>query len=121
MSSKKSWWVIADWDFGRESRQCKSGFGICHWDWFPGWDRATTPLKEGKIRTPILFDDALGKHYVEFILEKDSAKEDFLTIDNDLSMDVTIDKETEVITFGAGEYKYDASLGENGGYRVTAK
>ncbi|MDK2771141.1 MAG: hypothetical protein KYX68_02760 [Flavobacterium sp.] len=120
-SAKKGWWVIADWDWGRESRQCKSGFGVCHWDWFPGWKLATTPLKDGKVRTPILFDDQLNIHYVEFLLEEGSAKEEFLTIDNDLSMDVTIDNETERITFGAGQYSFDASLGQNGGYRVNAK
>ena len=119
--SKKGWWVIADLDWGRESRQCKSGFGVCHWDWFPGWKLATTPLKDGKVRTPILYDDSLQKNYVEFLLEEGSAKEEFLTIDNDLSMDVTIDNETEKITFGAGQYSFNASLGKNGGYRVNAK
>lgn len=120
-SSKKGWWVIADWDWGRESRQCKSGFGVCHWDWFPGWRLVKTPLKDGQVRTPILFDETLKLHYVEFLVEEGSDKEDFLTIDNDLSMDVTIDDETEKITFGAGQYRFDESLGEYGGYRVNAK
>lgn len=120
-TAKKPWYVIADFDWGRESRQCKSGFGVCHWDWFPGWKLATTPLLPGKVRTPILLDTTIDKYYVEFILEDGSYEEDFLTINNDLSMDVTIDNETEKITFGAGQYSYDSTLGSNGGYRVNAQ
>jgi hypothetical protein len=120
-SSKKGWWVIADWDWGRESRQCKSGFGVCHWDWFPGWRLVKTPLKDGQVRTPILYDDTLNLHYVEFLLEKDSYKEEYLTIEKDLSMDVTVEEETESITFSAGQYRFDESLGIYGGYRVNAK
>ena len=121
-TSKKSWWVIADFDLGRESQDCISGFGVCNWDWFPGWDKVNHPPTNGHIQVPLLWDDTLQKHYVEFLIDPASSPaQSIFYLDNDLTNTIKIDKDSETIIFPKGKYLFNPSLGRYGGYRVTAK
>lgn len=126
ITNKKEFHIhFANWDgWGRTSREC-DGFGLCHYDdcWFcctendvvVNCNEGNRISNSGEIT---IFDDTkLG--YLTIKLDPNDSEHlaainnrEILYIDNNISSVKT--------TLHKGEYEFDPSVGEYGGYIVTA-
>lgn len=117
--------VIVSVEFGRKSRNCR-GFGICHVDWFPGFDELFShSTTTESLSTYLRENEQTGEHYLELPLaETPSAKftseELSLRVDSPLEL-VSNGEDTlkESLVLPASTYKYDPSVGKNGGYKIV--
>ena len=115
--------IIVVWDeWGRASKQCK-GWGLCNADWFPQFDRSSKKSTSTNGGATLLeFDDSLNKYYIDILLAVTPPAEiptDALTIKIDENFELEVeDAISQNLTFNQGDYGYDNSLGEFGGYRI---
>ena len=115
--------IIVEWDeWGRKRRNCK-GQGLCNADWFPKNNRqAKRNTSTNGSATLLEFDSSLNKYYIDILLAETPPVEiptDALSlrIDEDFELNVE-DEISQNLTFNQGDYVYDNSLGEFGGYRI---
>ncbi|MDP3353393.1 MAG: hypothetical protein Q8S44_06610 [Flavobacteriaceae bacterium] len=116
--------IIVSWDWGRESRDCKSGFGICNVDWFPATNRTTFPNSNNSndFSTLLEFDSYKNKYYLDILLAE-AVPEDIpldaisIKIDYDIESNYQY-KTTDKLTLHQGSYPFNLSLGVFGGYRI---
>jgi hypothetical protein len=115
--------VIVEWDeWGRKKKNC-DGWGLCNADWFPKQgisNRKSTSTNGGA--TLLEFDDSMNKYYVDILLAETPpaeipTEELTLKIDEKFELEVE-DAISQNLTFNQGDYGYDNSLGEFGGYRI---
>tara|TARA_B110000114_G_scaffold78488_1_gene83171 strand:+ start:188 stop:733 length:546 start_codon:yes stop_codon:yes gene_type:complete len=115
--------IIVSWDeWGRASRLCR-GWGLCNADWFPYFKRTaqkSTSTNGGA--TLLEFDDSLNKFYIDILLAETPPTEiptEALTLKIDENFELEVeDAISQNLTFNQGDYSYDDSLGEFGGYRI---
>ncbi len=102
-------------DWGRPKRGC-SGFGIC------GIDIDISGIANpGTTTTSLLYDARTDSYYADLILAEALPENDVpLVIEKSISID-TEERLGKTLVAPQGEYKFDASLGRNGGYRVYFK
>jgi len=115
--------IIVSWDeWGRASRQCR-GWGLCNADWFPSAQRrAQKSTSTNGSATLLELDNSLNKYYIDILLAETPPSEiptDALTLKIDENFELNVKSEiSQNLTFNQGDYPYDDSLGEFGGYRV---
>ncbi|RUT71794.1 hypothetical protein D0817_03665 [Flavobacterium cupreum] len=129
--------IIVQWDeWGRASKNC-GGWGLCNAEWFPIEEAPIdppiieVPELEGKSSkqysvpqnggsTILEFDAKTNKHYIDILLAE-SVPSDIpgsaitFKIDKDFSLNL---KSGKNLVFHSGNYTYDKSLGDFGGYRI---
>jgi len=112
-----------EWDeWGRAKKDCE-GWGLCNatWTWFP------TEEKSAQVTSPaystiVQFDSQQGKYYIDILLSEMVPAD--ISIDlYPLAIDESFTPYTAAVlgtdlTFNAGEYPYDSSLGTHGGFRI---
>ena len=110
--------TIVEFDeWGRKKKQCH-GWGLCNAVWFPKADSSTNPI----YAAPLMFDSGTNKYYIDILLSEPMP----LPIPDELQ-NIPIDEDfiiysheysgTDLI-FSAGEYPFDITLGDFGGYRI---
>jgi len=129
--------VICSWKWHRKSRNCKSGFGICDFVWFPhlSKDLGNQELYDNSYESETNTDivqcdnssliefDVDGNPFMEVQLAKsiDVATPDSistLVIDEDVVSDQADDLGRYFI-MKKGSYCYNPSIGQNGGYHIN--
>jgi len=130
MAKKKL--VILSWDeWGRKSKNC-GGWGLCNANWFycvdendqevPCKDESKSAKSEQTNGLSVLlqYDTLKEKYYIEMLLsEPTEISTDLLSLKIDSSFDVkTKEAVGKDLIFKNGDYNFDTSLGEFGGYRV---
>lgn len=137
--------IIVEWDeWGRASKNC-GGWGLCNAEWFPFEEAPIDPIDPiGPLdpidETPTLtgkslkqkslsknggstileFDSNANKYYIDILLAE-SAPSDIpdssliFKIDKDFSLNL---KNGKTLTFPNGNYTFNKSLGNFGGYRI---
>ncbi|MCF6214476.1 MAG: hypothetical protein L3J45_10685 [Flavobacteriaceae bacterium] len=110
--------IIVRWDeWGRKKKQCR-GWGLCNAVWFPKNKSASS----NGGATLLEFDNSLGKYYIDILLATTPPFEiplDALTLKIDENFELNVQKAiSKNLTFNKGDYLYDKSLGEFGGYRI---
>ncbi|MCF6168773.1 hypothetical protein [Lutibacter sp.] len=111
--------IIVRWDeWGRKKKQC-NGWGLCNAEWFP--QNKSSNFSSGGA-TLLEFDNSLDKYYIDILLDKTPPLEiptDALTLKIDENFDLDVQEIiSQNLTFNKGEYFYDNSLSEFGGYRI---
>ena len=115
--------IIVRWDeWGRAKRECK-GWGLCNADWFPQFNRTVQKSTSMNGSATLLeFDDSLNKYYIDILLAETPPAEiptEALTLKIDENFELEVeDAISQNLTFNQGDYGYDGSLGEFGGYRI---
>lgn len=117
--------VIVNVKFGRKSRDCY-GFGICYVDWFPGFDDLFSYGTTTETLSTYLREDMeTGEHYLELPLAE-APNPKFTAEDLSLKVDAPLelisngeDSLGESMVLPASTYKFDSSVGENGGYKIV--
>lgn len=117
--------VIVSIEFGRKSKKCR-GFGICHVDWFPGFDELfSQSTTTASLSTYLRENMETGEYYLELPLaEAPSPK--FTAEDLALKVDTPLelisngeDSLKESMVLPARTYRFDPNLGRNGGYKIV--
>ena len=122
-TQSKDFIIIVSWDeWGRASKQCR-GWGLCNANWFPQFKRtAQKSTSTNGSATLLEFDDSLNKYYIDILLAETPPTEiptDALTLKIDENFELEVeDAISQNLTFNQGDYGYDNSLGEFGGYRI---
>ena len=115
--------IIVRWDeWGRASKQCR-GWGLCNAEWFPKTKKqAQKNTSTNGSATLLEFDNSLNKYYIDILLAETPPSEipsDALTLKIDKNFELDVQSEiSQNLTFNQGDYPYDSSLGEFGGYRI---
>lgn len=115
--------IIVEWDeWGRKKKQCR-GWGLCNADWFPIANRqAKRNTSTNGSATLLEFDDSLNKYYIDILLADTPPAEiptEALTLKIDENFELDVEEAiSRNLTFNQGDYSYDDSLGEFGGYRI---
>lgn len=118
--------IIAAFKIARKKYDCKRGFGICNWVWFPkhqlyenGGDTDVTSWD----CYSYIEESVEGERYVEIqFAEKVSSNE--LSIIGDLIVDTDTEGfnvepgDFNGMTIKKGNYTFDNNIGQYGGYRV---
>ena len=121
--STKGTIVIVEWDeWGRAKKNC-GGWGLCNAVWFPQpTDSEKSDSTISNFSTLLKLDSITGNYYIDIILSApvpdDVPIELFpLRIDENFTFNVeeAIGKNLQ---FNEGEYPFDESLGEFGGFRI---
>jgi hypothetical protein len=113
--------IIVRWDeWGRKKKNC-AGWGLCNAEWFPDLKKANSISSNGGA-TLLEFDDNLKKYYIDILLAETPSAEiptDLLTLKIDENFELEVESIiSQNLTFNQGEYFYDSTLGEFGGYRI---
>ena len=111
--------TIVTWDeWGRASKQCH-GWGLCNANWWPLVEG--TPAN-GETATLLEKNVSTNRYYIDLLLAQPvpsdiSVEELTFKIDQDFVLD--IDQEIgKDLTFNQGNYVFESSLGDYGGYRI---
>lgn len=114
--------VVVRWDeWGRASKRCR-GWGLCNADWFPGNKLVQKSTLPNGNATLLEFDDSSNKYYIDILLAETPPAEiptDALTLKIDKNFELNVEDDiSQNLTFNQGDYIYNNSLGEFGGYRI---
>lgn len=113
-SRRPKYIFYASWsEFGRTSRSCK-GFGLCEFYscWFCDGNRDD---RKYSARVEVDKETNVGYMFIELDLNDEIQKNAFL---NKSSFFIDEDLISENVILKSGEYMYDKSIGENGGYKI---
>lgn len=117
--------IIVEWDeWGRASKNC-GGWGLCNANWFPQFKRTAQKSRNVSTNggaTLLEFDGSLSKYYIDILLAETPPAEipiEALTLKIDENFELNVKNAiSKNLTFNQGDYSYDNSLGEFGGYRI---
>ena len=134
--------IICSWDgWGRTSRNC-TGFGLCHFEWFPNWKSLFEEKEErGEMDESIITEevaddpfvaevkeDTLGNRYMDIVLAEPIGASNIsnmpsLNLDTDVFSENPIQNDSleTYLVLKQGTYEFDPSLGSYGGYRVDVE
>lgn len=118
-SAVADFWIVTWSEWGRASRNC-DGWGLCNANWFPGEEaRLSSDNEKGSL---LKFDNEKEKYYLDILLAE--------KVPSDISsyaLTFKIDSDFELnakkiigqdLTFKKGNYIFNSSLGDFGGYRI---
>lgn len=114
--------IIVEWDeWGRAKKDC-GGWGLCNAVWFPGSSSEKSDSLNNNFSTLLKLDLNTGNYYIDIMLSApvpdDVPIELFpLRIDENFTLNI---KEAlgKNLNFNEGEYPYNKSIGEYGGFRI---
>lgn len=116
--------LIFSFRIARKKYDCKKGFGICDFKW--GWESmssANNSIEDKYVVSSYLRSTPTGKYYVSLPIDQKLSTEEIqampeLVVDEILERIEMINSEKNQITIEKGNYKYNQSIGENGGFEV---
>lgn len=116
--------LIFSFRIAREKYDCKKGFGICDFKW--GWENissANNSIDDKYVVSSYLRSTPTGKYYVSLPIDQKLSSEEIqampaLVVDELLERMEMINSEKKQITIEKGNYQYNPSVGENGGFNV---
>lgn len=115
--------IIVEWDeWGRKARNC-DGWGLCNADWFPELKKNVQKNNVNNgVKTILEYDNSIEKYYIDILLA-DTVPSDIplealtLKIDENFELDVQ-GAISRNLTFNKGDYPFDETKGDFGGYRI---
>jgi len=111
----------------RPSTGCEKGFGFCNFKWFPNRDTASNLLENDLYKQSfILKCDEEGNKYVDLELSEkpadlDTDKMQPLVVEETLKSYNIVNGEQQKLVVPQGEYPFNSSIGQFGGYRINLK
>jgi hypothetical protein len=115
--------IIVTWDeWGRKKKDCK-GWGLCNADWFPQFDNAMqNPVKSNGSESILEFDPARQRYYFDILLAENPpahipVSELPLVVDEDIVLKLAQEIGND-LSIKQGDYNYDQTLSQFGGYRI---
>jgi|GEM_PF-1486947 hypothetical protein len=114
--------IIVEWDeWGRKVKDCK-GWGLCNAVWFPKAEEKSVNSNSNVYSTKLEFDQTSQKYFIDILLSEvvpiDIPIELYpLPIDESFIL-YTEEAIGRNLTFEAGEYPFDETLGSFGGFRI---
>ena len=111
--------VIFRFKIARKSLDCKKGFGVCDFKWFPKENYAEEEESHEELSSILEVDD-LGNKYMELRLGEnvDNINMPNFIVDEDVIGSHCENTENELI-IKQGHYIFDRNIGNFGGYRIT--
>ena len=111
--------IIFEVTVARASQGCLTGLGFCKFVWFPGWKQAPD---SGNILVEAIEENGVFKLKlpIDGELPAGVSPEDLtLTIDQSLIATIKDESINEVFEMAQGQYQFDTTVGENGGYSLV--
>jgi len=124
---------IIKFEWGRDSKKCK-GFGLCNVEWFPGPSDPRIPetpklpemprYPEGNYMSPSIYSTVTEGNFndrnefsFELHMGQESVNQEKIPFIIEKDIHFTDDTKT-IYTIRAGEFQYDSSIGDYGGYLI---
>ena len=116
--------IICSFRIARKKYNCKTGFGVCDFKWI--WQKMSSAndfVNENNVVSSVVRTSSLGSYYVVLPIEQELSDEDKknmppLIVDDYVEHMETIDNKKQTISIKDGSYKYNPSIGKNGGFEV---
>lgn len=117
--------IICEFEIGRPKRRC-TGFGICEFKLFPKQNVIAGKYDDLIQYGGVVETDVNGQKYLKVLVSEDVSEYQrqslpTLKIDDNLENTDINDVEDGSYTLKKGNYNFDASLGEHGGYKINIK
>jgi hypothetical protein len=116
--------VRVSWsEWGRTSRNC-DGWGLCNAtvEWFPEPEEKSTIISDYNYSFPINYNETKGSFYVEILLDapvpSDIPINDYpIKVEEEISLN-SKESLNEDLKINIGDYYFDETLGEYGGFII---
>lgn len=117
--------IICEFGIGRPKHQCR-GFGICEFKLFPKQNITKAEYDKFTQYGGVVETDINGQKYLKVLVSEDVDENlkpslPALKIDDDFGSTDMNDVDDGLYTLKRGDYNFDASLGEHGGYKINIK